>query len=88
MQRLAIEDDSLSQPDSKINASIHHLSIGDESMSWSYSQLDDSELNTTIDTSQYQPDTQVSSSETSSGDDLPTSSQATRRALLNDFLRS
>ena len=83
MQRLALEDDSLSQPDS-----IHHLSIGDESMSQSYSQLDDSELNTTIDTSQYQPDTQVSSSETSSGDDIPTSSQATRRALLNDFLRS
>ena len=46
MQRLALEDDSLSQPDS-----IHHLSIGDESMSQSYSQLDDSELNTTIDTS-------------------------------------
>ena len=57
-------------------------------MSQSYSELGDSELNTTMDTSLYQPNTQVSSSETSSGDDLPTSSQATRRALLNDFLRS
>ena len=53
-----------------------------------HSQLGDSELNTTIDTSLSQPDSQVSSSETFSGDDLPTSSQATRRAPLNDFFPS
>ena len=88
MQLLTTEDDILSQPDAKIDVSIHHLSIGDESMSHSYSQLGDSELNTTIDTSLSQPDSQVSSSETSSGDDLPTSRQATRRAPLNDFVCS
>ena len=54
-------------------------------MSHSFSQL---ELNTTIDTSLYQADSQVSSNETSSGDDLPKSSQATRRAILNDLFRS
>ena len=88
MQHLTIEDGSLSQSDSQIDVSIHHLSIGDERMSHSSSQLGDSELIKTIDTSLYQPDSQVSSSETSSGDDLPKSSQATRRAPLNDVFRS
>ena len=88
MQHLKIEDGILSQLDSQINVSIHHLSIGDESMSHSYSQLGDSELNTTIDTSLSQPDSQVSSSENFSGNDLPTSSQPTRRAPLNDFFPS
>lgn len=88
MDHLTIEDGSLSHPDSQTDVSIHHLSIGDESMSRSYSQVGDSELNATIDASLYEPDSQVSSSETSSGDDLSTGSLATRRALLNDFLRS
>ena len=88
MQHLTIEDGSLSQIDSQIDVSIHHLSIRDESMSHSYFQLGDSELIKTIDTSLYQPDSQVSSSENSSGDDLLKSSQATRRAPLNDVFRS
>ena len=79
MQHLTMEDDILSRPDYQIDVSIHHLSIGDESMSHSYSQLGDSEL---------RPDSRVSSSETFSGDDLPTSCQATRRAPLNDFFPS
>ena len=43
---------------------------------------------TVEDTSLYQPDSQGSSTETSSGNDLPTSSLTTKRELLNDFLSS
>lgn len=58
-------------------------------MSHLYSQLGDSVHHpTTENTSLYQPDSQASSSETSSGDVPATSSQATKRLLLNDFLRS
>lgn len=69
--------------------SIHHLAVEDESLSQPNNQLDDSVHHLTVeDTSLYQPDSQGSSTETSSGNDLPTSSLTTKRLLLNDFLRS
>lgn len=69
--------------------SIHHLTVEDESLSQPNYQLDDSVHRLTVeDSSLYQPDSQASSSETSSGNDPPTSSLATKRLLLNDFLRS
>ena len=86
---MTIEDDSLAQPNSQLVDSIHNFTIEDESLSLSYSQLGDSVHHATVeDTSLYQPDSQASSSETSSGNDPPTSSLATKRLLLNDFLRS
>ena len=84
-----IEDDSLPQPNPQLVDSIYNLTIDDESLSQPYSQLGDSVHHPTVeDTSLYQPDSQASSSETSSGNDPPTSSLATKRLLLNDFLRS
>lgn len=69
--------------------SIHHLAVEQESLSQPNNQLDDSVHHLTVeDTSLYQPDSQGSSTETSSGNDLPTSSLTTKRLLLNDFLRS
>lgn len=69
--------------------SIHHLVVEDESLSQPNNQLDDSVHCPRVeDTSLYQPDSQESSAETSSGNDLPTSSLTTKRLLLNDFLHS
>ena len=69
--------------------SIHHLAVEDESLSQPNNQPDDSVNPLRVeDTSLYQPDSQESSTETSSGSDLPTSRLTTKRLLLNDFLRS
>ena len=69
-----------------VSQSMHHLTIRDE---YSHPQLDESGHYSEIDTSLYQTDSQASSSsESSNGDDPQISSQATRRSLLNDFLRS
>ncbi|XP_068689572.1 uncharacterized protein [Montipora foliosa] len=65
---LAIDDESLTQPDDQLDDSLHHSSLENVSL--------------------YEPDCQASSSETSSGNESPKSSQATKRSLLNDFLRS
>lgn len=87
--QMAIESYSLCQPESQLVDSIHHLTIEDESLSQPDSILGDSVHHpTTGETSLYQPDSQASSSEPSSDSDTPTSSQATKRLLLNDFLRS
>ena len=86
---MTIEDDSLPQSNPQLVDSIYNLTIEDESLSQPYSQLGDSVHHSTVeDTSLYQPDSQASSSEASSGNDPPTSSLATKRLLLNDFLRS
>ena len=86
---MTIGDDSLPQPNPQLVGSIYNLTIEDESLSQPYSQLGDSVHHPTVeDTSLYQPDSQASSSETNSGNDPPTSSLATKRLLLNDFLRS
>ena len=85
---MTIEDDSLIQPNSELVDSIHNFTIEDKSLSLSYSQLGDSVHHPTVEnTSLDQPDCQASSSEMSSGNDPPTSSLATKRLLLNDFLR-
>ena len=69
--------------------SIHHLAVEDESLSQPNNQPDDSVNPLRVeDTSLYQPDSQESSTETSSGSDLPSSRLTTKRLLLNDFLRS
>ena len=69
-----------------VSQSMHHLTIRDE---YSHPQLDESGHYSEIDTSVYQTDSQASSgSESSNGDDPQISSQAKRRSLLNDFLRS
>ena len=87
--QMAIESYSLCQPESQLVDSIHHLTIEGESLSQPDSILGDSVHHpTTGDTSLYQPDSQASSSEPSSDSDTPRSSQATKRLLLNDFLRS
>jgi len=68
--------------------SIHHLAVEDESLFQPNNQLDDSVHHSTVEeTSLYQPDSQGSSTETSSGNELPTSSLTTKRLLLNDFLQ-
>ena len=52
--------------------SIHHLPVEDERLSQPNNQLDDSVHPLRVeDTSLYQPDSQGSSTETSSGNDLP-----------------
>ncbi|KAK2567709.1 hypothetical protein P5673_008568, partial [Acropora cervicornis] len=69
--------------------SIHHLAIDNESFSQPDYEIDDSLQNSTRENkSLYQPDSQASSSESSSSNESHTSSQATKRSLLNDFLRS
>ena len=65
---MAIDDESLSQPDYQLDDSLHYSTIENMSL--------------------YQPDSQASSSESSSSNESSTSSQATKRSLLNDFLRS
>ena len=73
----------------QLTDSFHHLAMEDESLSQPNNQLDESVHCPRVqDTSLYQPDSQESSTETSSGIDLPTSSLTTKHLLLNDFLRS
>lgn len=73
----------------QLTDSFHHLAVEDESLSQPNNQLDESVHCPRVqDTSLYQPDSQESSTETSSCNDIPTSSLTTKRLLLNDFLRS
>ena len=65
------------------------MTIDDESLTQPDCQLDDSLHHSTLENmSLYEPDSQASSSETSSSNESPKSSQALKHSLLNDFLRS